>query len=143
MTETATGGCWPAGWPAIDELLEVVWFEAREGQELIAGYEAGALVYQLGERFGIDRRTVCRNPQVERCDDAVVKVSAPTSGRGCPALRRLYGAGRWCGSVRGWESIRARCSRDSGSEGADPRALSETRATVCVTCSDAGGGPSF
>ena len=24
-----------------------------------------------------------------------------------------------------------------------PRALSETRATVCVTCSDAGGGPSF
>jgi len=25
----------------------------------------------------------------------------------------------------------------------NPGALSETRATVCVTCSDAGGGPSF
>lgn len=29
-------------------------------QELIAGYEAGATVYQLGERFGIDRRTVSK-----------------------------------------------------------------------------------
>ena len=28
-------------------------------------------------------------------------------------------------------------------EGGTPRALSETRATVCVTSSDAGGGPSF
>jgi hypothetical protein len=27
-------------------------------QKLIAGYQAGATVYQLGERFGIERRTV-------------------------------------------------------------------------------------
>jgi hypothetical protein len=29
-----------------------------EVEELIAGYRAGATVYQLGERFGIDRKTV-------------------------------------------------------------------------------------
>ncbi|WP_280377162.1 hypothetical protein [Nocardia wallacei] len=27
-------------------------------QELIAGYEGGATVYELGDRFGIERRTV-------------------------------------------------------------------------------------
>ncbi|MEC3979660.1 helix-turn-helix domain-containing protein [Amycolatopsis sp. H20-H5] len=27
-------------------------------KELIAGYQAGATVYELGDRFGIDRRTV-------------------------------------------------------------------------------------
>jgi hypothetical protein len=32
--------------------------EASEVQALIAGYQSGATVYQLGERFGIDRRTV-------------------------------------------------------------------------------------
>ncbi|MDQ4033496.1 MAG: hypothetical protein M3332_15120 [Actinomycetota bacterium] len=32
--------------------------EGQQVQELIAGYQTGATVYQLGERFGIDRRTV-------------------------------------------------------------------------------------
>lgn len=32
--------------------------ESQQVQELIAGYQAGATVYELGERFGIDRRTV-------------------------------------------------------------------------------------
>lgn len=32
--------------------------ESRQVQELIAEYAAGATVYQLGEQFGIDRRTV-------------------------------------------------------------------------------------
>ncbi|MGH2354628.1 MAG: hypothetical protein ACRDJN_23715 [Chloroflexota bacterium] len=34
--------------------------DSQQVQELIAGYEAGATVYQLGERFGIDRRTVSK-----------------------------------------------------------------------------------
>lgn len=32
--------------------------DADQVQELIAGYQAGATVYELGARFGIDRRTV-------------------------------------------------------------------------------------
>jgi hypothetical protein len=32
--------------------------DANQVQELIAGYQAGATVYKLGDRFGIDRRTV-------------------------------------------------------------------------------------
>jgi DNA invertase Pin-like site-specific DNA recombinase len=32
--------------------------DADQVQELIAGYEAGATVYELGERFGISRQTV-------------------------------------------------------------------------------------
>ncbi len=32
--------------------------DAEQTQQLIAGYRAGATVYTLGERFGIDRRTV-------------------------------------------------------------------------------------
>lgn len=32
--------------------------DAEETERLIAGYEAGATVFQLGEGFGIDRRTV-------------------------------------------------------------------------------------
>jgi len=32
--------------------------EASQMQELMAGYQAGATVYQLGDQFGIDRRTV-------------------------------------------------------------------------------------
>jgi hypothetical protein len=32
--------------------------DANQIQELIAGYQAGATVYELGARFGIDRRTV-------------------------------------------------------------------------------------
>ena len=32
--------------------------DSQQAQELIAGYTAGVTVYQLGERFGIDRRTV-------------------------------------------------------------------------------------
>jgi DNA-binding CsgD family transcriptional regulator len=32
--------------------------DADQVQELVAGYRAGATVYQLGERFGIDRKTV-------------------------------------------------------------------------------------
>jgi hypothetical protein len=32
--------------------------EADQVRELIAGYEAGATVYQLGDQFGIERRTV-------------------------------------------------------------------------------------
>jgi hypothetical protein len=32
--------------------------DADQIQELIAGYQAGATVYELGARFGIDRRTV-------------------------------------------------------------------------------------
>ncbi len=31
---------------------------ADQVEELIAGYQAGATVYDLGDRFGIDRRTV-------------------------------------------------------------------------------------
>jgi len=32
--------------------------DTNQVQELILGYQAGATVYQLGDRFGIDRRTV-------------------------------------------------------------------------------------
>lgn len=32
--------------------------DADQIQELIAGYQAGATVYELGDRFGIERRTV-------------------------------------------------------------------------------------
>jgi hypothetical protein len=32
--------------------------DSRQIQELILGYTAGATVYQLGEQFGVDRRTV-------------------------------------------------------------------------------------
>jgi DNA-directed RNA polymerase specialized sigma24 family protein len=32
--------------------------DAEQVQELIAGYQAGATVYELGEQFGIERRTV-------------------------------------------------------------------------------------
>lgn len=32
--------------------------DADQVQELIAGYQAGATVYELGTRFGIERRTV-------------------------------------------------------------------------------------
>lgn len=32
--------------------------DADQVQELIAGYQAGATVYELGARFGIERRTV-------------------------------------------------------------------------------------
>ena len=32
--------------------------DSQQVQELIAGYKAGATVYELGNRFGIDRRTV-------------------------------------------------------------------------------------
>jgi hypothetical protein len=32
--------------------------DADQVQELIAGYQAGATVYELGDRFGIERRTV-------------------------------------------------------------------------------------
>jgi hypothetical protein len=32
--------------------------ESHQVQELIAGYQAGATVYELGDRFGIERRTV-------------------------------------------------------------------------------------
>jgi hypothetical protein len=32
--------------------------KSQQVQELISGYQAGATVYQLGEQFGIDRRTV-------------------------------------------------------------------------------------
>ncbi len=34
--------------------------DSQQVQELIAGYQAGATVYQLGEQFGIDRRTVSK-----------------------------------------------------------------------------------
>jgi hypothetical protein len=32
--------------------------DANQVQELIAGYQAGATVYELGDRFGVERRTV-------------------------------------------------------------------------------------
>ncbi|MGH4013864.1 MAG: hypothetical protein ACRDSL_08020 [Pseudonocardiaceae bacterium] len=32
--------------------------DSQQVQDLITGYAAGATVYQLGEQFGIDRRTV-------------------------------------------------------------------------------------
>ncbi len=34
--------------------------ESQQVQELILGYAAGATVYQLGEQFGVDRRTVSK-----------------------------------------------------------------------------------
>ena len=34
--------------------------DADQVQELIAGYQAGATVYELGARFGIERRTVSK-----------------------------------------------------------------------------------
>ncbi|GAB3394099.1 hypothetical protein GCM10027360_86970 [Amycolatopsis echigonensis] len=57
--------------------------DADQVQELIAGYEAGATVYELGGRFGIERRTVSnilhrygvpmrrRGLSPEQVDDAV------------------------------------------------------------------------
>jgi hypothetical protein len=36
--------------------------EAVQVQKLIAGYQDGATVYKLGERFGIERRTVSEIP---------------------------------------------------------------------------------
>jgi DNA-directed RNA polymerase specialized sigma24 family protein len=35
--------------------------DADQIEELIVGYQAGATVYQLGDRFGIDRRTVSQH----------------------------------------------------------------------------------
>jgi hypothetical protein len=32
--------------------------KSRQVQELVADYQAGATVYELGDQFGIDRRTV-------------------------------------------------------------------------------------
>jgi predicted DNA-binding protein (UPF0251 family) len=34
--------------------------ETDQAEKLIVGYQAGATVYELGERFGIDRKTVSR-----------------------------------------------------------------------------------
>ncbi|MGH3793492.1 MAG: helix-turn-helix domain-containing protein [Pseudonocardiaceae bacterium] len=34
--------------------------DSQRVQELISGYQAGATVYQLGDQFGVDRRTVSR-----------------------------------------------------------------------------------
>ncbi|MCA1705986.1 MAG: hypothetical protein LC808_23080 [Actinobacteria bacterium] len=34
--------------------------DSQQVRELISGYQAGSTVYQLGEQFGIDRRTVSR-----------------------------------------------------------------------------------
>lgn len=34
--------------------------KAAQVQELIAGYQAGATVYELGVQFGVDRKTVSR-----------------------------------------------------------------------------------
>jgi hypothetical protein len=34
--------------------------DADQVQELIAGYQAGSTVYELGARFGVDRRTVSK-----------------------------------------------------------------------------------
>jgi hypothetical protein len=57
--------------------------DADQVQELIAGYQAGATVYELGVRFGIDRRTVGsilhrqgvqmrrRGLSLEQIDDAI------------------------------------------------------------------------
>jgi hypothetical protein len=41
--------------------------ESEQVQELISGYVAGATVYQLGERFGIERRGL----YYEQIDEAV------------------------------------------------------------------------
>lgn len=57
--------------------------DADQMQELIAGYQDGATVYELGDRFGIERRTVSqilgrhgvpmrrRGLSPEQADDAV------------------------------------------------------------------------
>jgi hypothetical protein len=57
--------------------------DADQVQELIAGYRAGATVYELGDRFGIERRTVSnilkrhdvpmrrRGLSLEQADDAI------------------------------------------------------------------------
>jgi hypothetical protein len=57
--------------------------DADQIQELITGYEAGATVYELGDRFGIERRTVSnilkrhdipmrrRGLSTEQVDDAI------------------------------------------------------------------------
>ena len=47
----------------IPQSIPEVWgsarqLESQQVQELISGYQAGATVYQLGEQFGVDRRTV-------------------------------------------------------------------------------------
>ncbi|HEX3784271.1 MAG TPA: hypothetical protein VHX38_31825 [Pseudonocardiaceae bacterium] len=38
----------------------VTHLDVDQEQELIAGYDAGRTVYELGEQFGIDRKTVSR-----------------------------------------------------------------------------------
>lgn len=63
--------------------------ESQQVQELISGYQAGATLYQLGERFGIDRRTV--RAILHRHD-------VPTRRRGLSSDQideavRLYGEG--------------------------------------------------
>ena len=62
--------------------------DQEEVQELIEGYRAGATVYELGERFGIDRRTASqllkrhgvplrrRGLSAEQVDDAVRQYEA-------------------------------------------------------------------
>jgi len=73
--------------------------ESQQVQELIAGYVTGATVYQLGEQFGVDRRTV----------SAILhRHEVPCGGGASPPTRstRLSSsterAARWQGSASGW-----------------------------------------
>ncbi len=63
--------------------------DADQVQELIAGYQAGATVYQLGERFSIDRKTVSL---VLRRHDVPIRRRGLTSEQIDEAVR-LYGQG--------------------------------------------------
>jgi len=73
--------------------------ESQQVQEFISGYEAGATVYQLGEQFGIDRRTV--SAILHRHDVPMRRrgLSPSRSTRLSVSTRR---AGRWRGSASGW-----------------------------------------
>lgn len=63
--------------------------ESHQVQELISAYTAGATVYQLGDRFGIDRRTVS---QILHRHGVPTRRRGLSSGQVDEAVG-LYGAG--------------------------------------------------
>ncbi len=69
--------------------------DAAQTQALIDAYRAGSTVYQLGDRFGIDRRTVGKILTRNGVQTKHPGLSAEDIGQAA----QLYGGGRWQGSA--------------------------------------------
>lgn len=77
--------------------------DTNQIQELIAGYQAGATVYELGARFGIERRTVSNI--LHRHQVPMRRRTSPPS-RSTPPFISTPSAGHSHGSANTWASIR-------------------------------------